>query len=187
MTNCKYFCCIFKKKTMKKLLLFSCIIISLIACTSQGTKTEKPIGFDMSGGDGRTDLYGGNISNVSLMEKFFTALNERDTATIRSLEASQNLQIYTPEGNVITSVDSNIIHLSNWFAANNPKWKINFSAANSYKDKSGKLNEWVTSGVLVTQTVDGKEVKTNDYFDAFLVNGKIQKMFITERKVTAGE
>ena len=172
---------------MKKLLLFTGIAISLIACTSQSTKTEKPIGFDMSGGDGRTDLYGGNISNVSLMEKFFTALNERDTATIRSLEASQNLQIYTPEGNVITSVDSNIIHLSNWFAANNPKWKINFSAANSYTDKSGKLNEWVTSGVLVTHTVDGKEEKLNDYFDVFVVNGKIQKMFVTQRKVTAGE
>ena len=172
---------------MKKILFGLLVTASMIACTSQSTKTEKPIGFDMSGGEGRTILYGGDTSNVSLMEKFFTALNERDTATIRSLEATENLHIYTPDGSDVTSVDSNIVNLTAWFAANNPKWKINFSAANSYKDKSGKLNEWVTSGVLVTQTVDGKEVKTNDYFDAFLVNGKIQKMFITERKLTAGE
>lgn len=172
---------------MKKILFGLLVSATMIACSTPTNKTEKPIGFDMSGGAGRTDLYGGDMANVSLMEKFFTALNERDTATIRSLEATENLHIYTPEGNDVTSVDSNIVNLSAWFAANNPKWKLNFSAANSYTDKSGKLNEWVTSGVLVTQTIDGKEVKTNDYFDDFLVNGKIQKMFITERKVTAGE
>jgi hypothetical protein len=172
---------------MKKVLLGLLVSASIFACTTQSSKTEKPIGFDMSGGAGRTTLYGGDTANVSLMEKFFTALNERDTATIRSLESTENLQIYTPEGNLVNSVDSNLVHLSTWFAANNPKWKINFSAANSYTDKQGKLNEWVTSGVLITQTVDGKEVKLNDYFDVFLVNGKIQKMFVTERKVTAGE
>ena len=172
---------------MKKLLLGLLITANLIACTSQNTKPEKSIGFDMSGGTEKIALFGGDTSNVKLIEKFFTALNERDTATIRSIEATENLQIFTPEGNVITSVDSNVVNLSAWFAANNPKWKLNFAAANSYTDKKGKLNEWVTSAALVTQTIDGKEVKTNDYFDAFIVNGKIQKMFVTERKVTAGE
>jgi hypothetical protein len=173
---------------MKKILLSIIVSASLFACATQSTKPEKqPIGFDMSGGDGRTDLYGGNPANVEIIEKFFKAHNDRDTATIRSLEASENLKIYTPEGNVVTSADSNIKSLSTWFADNNPKWKLNFSAANSYTDKSGKLNEWVTTGAQVTQTIDGKEVKYNQYFDVNLVNGKIQRMFITERKMTAGE
>ena len=163
------------------------VATSLIACTSQNAKTEKPIGFDMQGGTEKTLLYGGDTANVKIIEKFFTALNERDTATIRTLEASENLHIYTPEGNDITSVDSNILNLSAWFAATNPKWKLNFAAANSYTDKNGKMNEWVTTAALVTQTIDGKEVKLNNYFDAFLVNGKIQKMYVTERKVSAGE
>jgi hypothetical protein len=173
---------------MKKLLLSIIVSTSLFACATQSAKSEKqPIGFDMSGGAGRTDLYGGNPANVEIMEKFFKAHNDRDTATIRSLEAIENLKIYTPAGNVVTSADSNIKNLSTWFASNNPKWKINFSAANSYTDKSGKLNEWVTTGAQVTQTIDGKEVKYNQYFDVNLVNGKIQRMFVTERIMTAGE
>ena len=173
---------------MKKLLLSIIVLTSLVACTSQNAKSEKqPIGFDMSGGDERTKLYGGNPANVEIIEKFIQAHNDRDTATIRSLEASENLKIYTPEGNVVTSADSNIKNLSTWFASNNPKWKINFSAANSYTDKSGKLNEWVTTGAQMTQTIDGKEVKYNQYFDVNLVNGKIQRMFVTERKMTDGE
>lgn len=172
---------------MKKILLGTIIAASLFACNTPATKTEKPIGFDMQGGTEKTALYGGDTANVKIIEKFFTALNNRDTATIRSLEATENLQIYTPEGNVITSVDSNVLNLSAWFAANNPKWKMNFAIANGYTDKNGKPNEWVTSAAIVTQTINGKEVKLNNYFDAFLVNGKIQKMYVTERKVTAGE
>ncbi len=173
---------------MKKLLLSIIVLTSLVACTSQSAKSEKqPIGFDMSGGVVRTDLYGGNPANVEIIEKFLKAHNDRDTATIRSLEATENLKIYTPEGNVVTSADSNIKNLSTWFASNNPKWKLNFSAANSYTDKSGKLNEWVTTGAQMTMTIDGKEVKYNQYFDVNLVNGKIQKMYVTERKMTAGE
>ena len=173
---------------MKNLLLIIIVSASLFACATQSAKSEKqPIGFDMSGGEGRTDLYGGNLANVEIIEKFLKAHNDRDTATIRSLEATENLKIYTPEGNVVTSADSNIKNLSTWFASNNPKWKLNFSAANSYTDKSGKLNEWVTTGAQLTQTIDGKEVKFNQYFDVNIVNGKIQRMFVTERKMTDGE
>jgi hypothetical protein len=173
---------------MKKLLLSIIVSTTLFACATQGTKSEKqPIGFDMSGGEGKTDLYGGNPANVAIIESFFKALNDRDTASIRNLEASENLKLYTPEGNLVASADSNIKHLSDWFTSNNPKWKLNFSAANSYTDKSGKLNEWVTTGAQLTQTIDGKEVKYNQYFDVNLVNGKIQRMYVTERKMTVGE
>ena len=88
---------------MKKLLLIIIVSASLFACATQSAKSEKqPIGFDMSGGEGRTDLYGGNLANVEIIEKFLKAHNDRDTATIRSLEATENLKIYTPEGNVVT-------------------------------------------------------------------------------------
>jgi hypothetical protein len=69
----------------------------------------------------------------------------------------------------------------------NPKWKLNFAMASTLTDKNGKVSDWVTSSGTVTHTVDGKETRVNRYFDAKIVNGKIQKMFVTERKMTEGE
>jgi len=173
---------------MKKLFLGLTLMVSLMACTSQSNKTEKqPIGFDMDGGNQKTPLYGGDTLNVTLFENFIKALNNRDTATIRSLEAIENLKIFTEQGNIVTSADSNIKNLSAWFIANNPKWKLNFAVANSYTNKSGELQEWITSSGTITQTIDGKEVKSNQYFDANIVKGRIQKMYVSERKVAAGE
>jgi hypothetical protein len=69
----------------------------------------------------------------------------------------------------------------------NPKWKLNFVLTNKSIDKNGKESEWVTSGGTVTHTVDGKETTVNRYFDANIVNGKIQKMYIADRKLSEGE
>jgi hypothetical protein len=77
--------------------------------------------------------------------------------------------------------------MANYFTTMNPKWTLNFSLSNNYKDKEGKLHEWVTSSGVVTHTVDGKETKVNRYFDANIVNGKIQKMYIADRKLAEGE
>jgi hypothetical protein len=69
----------------------------------------------------------------------------------------------------------------------NPKWKLNFAMASTLIDKNGKVSEWVTSSGTVTHTIDGKETKVNRYFDANIVNGKIQKMYIADRKLAPGE
>jgi len=173
---------------MKKLLLILAISASFIACKEQSSATEKqPIGFDMASGKGRTALYGGDTSNVALFENYIKALNDRDTATLRSLEASDSLKIYIPGGEVLTSGDKYISFMANYFTNMNPKWTLNFSLANTYTDKEGKLHEWVTSSGTVTHTVDGKETKVNRYFDANIVNGKIQKMYIADRKLAEGE
>jgi hypothetical protein len=141
----------------------------------------------MAGGLGRTALYGGDTNHVVIFEKYIKALNDRDTATLRSLEASDSLKIYTPAGDVFTSGDKYISFMANYFKNKNPKWTLNFSMASTLTDKNGKVSDWVTSSGTVTHTVDGKETKVNRYFDANIVNGKIQKMYVTERVLTEGE
>ena len=39
----------------------------------------------------------------------------------------------------------------------------------------------------IVHYIDGKEVKNMDYYDALIINGKIQKMLIGRRKIVAGE
>jgi hypothetical protein len=173
---------------MKKLLLILAVSASVMACTEKSSTSEKqPIGFDMAGGSGRTALYGGDTTNVALFENYIKALNDRDTATLRSLEATDSLKIYIPGGEVLTTGDNYNNFMANYFTSMNPKWTLNFSLSNNYTDKEGKLHEWVTSSGIVTHIVDGKETKVNRYFDANIVNGKIQKMYIADRKFAPGE
>ena len=173
---------------MKKLLLILAVSASFIACTEKSSSVEKQtIGFDLAGGTGRTALFGGDTTNVTLFENYIKALNDRDTATLRSLESSDSLKIYIPGGEVLTSGDKYISFMATYFKNMNPKWTLNFALANSFKDKECKLHEWVTSSGTVTHTVDGKETKVNRYFDANIVNGKIQKMYVTERQLAPGE
>jgi len=173
---------------MKKLVLILAVSASFMACKEQSSTAEKQsIGFDMAGGSEKTALYGGDTTHVTLFENWIQALNDRDTATLRSLEASDSLKIYTPGGDVLTAGDDYKNYMATYFTNMNPKWKLNFSLANKSIDKNGKVSEWVTSSGTVTHTVDGKETKVNRYFDANIVNGKIQKMYIADRKLAPGE
>jgi hypothetical protein len=173
---------------MKKLLLILAVYVSVIACKEQSATTEKQsIGFDMAGGTERTALYGGDTTHVTLFENWIQALNDRDTAKLRSLEATDSLKIYTPGGDVLTAGEDYKNYMAKYFTNMNPKWKLNFAIANKSTDKNGKVSEWVTSSGTVTHTVDGKESKVNRYFDANIVNGKIQKMYIADRTLPQGE
>ncbi len=173
---------------MKKLLFILAVSASFMACKEESTTHEKqPIGFDMAGGTGRTALYGGDTSHVAIFENYIQALNDRDTTTLRSLESPDSLKIYTPGGDVLTSGDDYINFMAKYFTNMNPKWTLNFAMASTLTDKNGKISDWVTSSGTVTHTVDGKVTKVNRYFDANIVNGKIQKMYVTERKLTEGE
>jgi preprotein translocase subunit SecF len=173
---------------MKKLLIVLAISVSVIACKEQSATTEKqPIGFDMAGGTERTTLYGGDTTHVTLFENWIQALNDRDTAKLRSLEATDSLKIYAPNGDLLTAGQDYKNYMAKYFTNMNPKWKLNFAIANKSTDKNGKVSEWVTSSGTVTHTVDGKESKVNRYFDANIVNGKIQKMYIADRTLPQGE
>jgi hypothetical protein len=174
---------------MKKLLIILAVSVSFIACKEQSASNEKQqsIGFDMAGGTERTTLYGGDTTNVTLFENWIQSLNDRDTAKQRSLEASDSLKIYTPAGEVFTAGVDYKNHMANYYTNMNPKWKLNFAIANKSTDKNGKVSEWVTSSAIVTHTVDGKETRVNRYFDANIVNGKIQKMYIADRTLLPGQ
>ena len=173
---------------MKNLFLSFLVSTSLIACTNQNAETDKQvIGYNMSKDGNRAPIYGGDISAVKIMENWIKAHNERDLATIRSLEASENFEIISPDGRIDEGVDSQLKYLATWFTNNNPKVTIRFLIASNFTNKSGKLQQWVTSGGELIETIDGKEVKNMDYYDALIINGKIQKMLIGRRKIVAGE
>jgi len=173
---------------MKNLLLLLFVSASLIACTNQNAKTDKEvIGYDMSEYDNRVKVYGGDISAVKIMENWIKAFNERDLATIKSLEATENFKMNNPNGRIFEGRDSHLKSLPTWFTNNNPKWKMKFFIANNFTNKSGKLQQWVTSGGELIETIDGTEVKSFHYYDALIVNGKIQIITIGSRKMVAGE
>ena len=173
---------------MKKVLLSFLVAATLFACTSKTTTAEKQIiGFDQSEEGNRVDLYPGDLAGVKIVEDFVKAHNERDTATIRSLAATENFKLYGSNGMLSEGSDNHLKAIAPWFINNNPKWKLNFCISNSYTNKDGKVQQWVTSGGVLTQTVEGKEVKLNQYYDVRIVNGKIQLMYIADRKPTAGE
>ena len=142
---------------MKNLFLSFLVSASLIACTNQNAETDKQvIGYNMSKDGNRAPIYGGDISAVKIMENWIKAHNERDLATIRSLEASENFEIISPDGSIDEGVDSQLKYLATWFTNNNPKVTIRFLIASNFTNKSGKLQQWVTSGGELIETIEGK-------------------------------
>ena len=53
--------------------------------------------------------------------------------------------------------------------------------ANQFTDTKGVLNQWVTSGQDLTDTVDGEEVTLHHVHDVLFVNGKIKMIYVYER------
>ena len=45
----------------------------------------------------------------------------------------------------------------------------------------------MTGAAVVTLSIDGQDVKVNQYYDALVVDGKLRKVIVAERKLSAGE
>ena len=161
----------------------------LISCTTAPCPeaTPKAIGHEVSDDGVKIPLYSGDLSNVSIWEKYIVAHNERDLETIKSLNAVEGFKVYGPTGQVIDGADAHIEFLTSWFADANPKWKTSYLIENEFTNTKGELRQWVTSGHGVTLTVEGEEVKLGQVHDALIVDGKIQMFYVTERVLAEGE
>ena len=174
---------------MKKLILIAVTASTLFACAEQKSTTieKEVLGYDTTEDGTKTAVYAGDSSSVKILEKILIAHNERDTATIRSLQDPKLYQLLIPDGNVIEGTDNYFKILIPRFEAVNPRWDIKFIIASSFKGKNGEVQQWVTAGVVLTLSIDGQDVKVNQYYDALVVDGKLRKVIVAERKLSAGE
>jgi uncharacterized protein YacL (UPF0231 family) len=174
---------------MKKSILAVLITTVLISCTNAPCPEAAPkaIGHEVSEDGTKLPLYTGDLSTVAVWEQYIKAHNERDLETIRSLNAVEGFKAYAPNGMVIEGTDAHIEFLTAWFTDANPKWKTSYLIENEFTNKEGELRQWVTSGHALTLTVEGEEVKLGQVHDALIVDGKIQKFYVTERVLSEGE
>ena len=170
---------------MKKTFITLLVTAVLISCnTSVKTeiKTSKDsIGYEIQDDGTKVPLYGGDMSNLAVLESYIKAHNDRDLETIKSLNGDKDFKVYGPDGQVIEGSEAHLEFLANWFKEASPKWKTNYLIENELTNNKGELRQWVTSGHEVTLTVDGEEVKFGQVIDARISNGKVQ-MFL-ERKI----
>ena len=174
---------------MKKLILIAVTASTLFACAEQKSTTieKEVLGYDTTEDGTKTAVYAGDSSSVKILEKILIAHNERDTATIRSLQDPKLFQLLMADGNVAEGTDNHFKVLLPMFATVNPRWDIKFIIASSFKGKNGEVQQWVTAGAVVTLSIDGQDVKVNQYYDALVVDGKLRKVIVAERKLSAGE
>ena len=108
------------------------------------------------------------------------AHNEKDLKTIESIN-DDSFKGYPPNGDIIDGSKAHIGFLEEWFTNSSPKWRTKYMIANEFTDNKGVLNQWVTSGQDLTDTVDGEEVTVHHVHDALFVNGKIKMIYVYER------
>ena len=176
---------------MKKTFITLLVTAVLISCnTSVKTeiKTSKDsIGYEIQDDGTKVSLYGGDMSNLAVLESYIKAHNERDLETIKSLNGDKDFKVYGPDGQLIEGSEAHLEFLANWFKEASPKWKTNYLIENELTNNKGELRQWVTSGHEVTLTVDGEEVKFGQVIDARISNGKVQMFYVTQRILAADE
>lgn len=176
---------------MKKTFITLLVTAVLISCnTSVKTeiKTSKDsIGYEIQDDGTKAPLYGGDMSNLAVLESYIKAHNDRDLETIKSLNGEKDFKVYGPDGQVIEGSEAHLEFLANWFKEASPKWKTNYLIENELTNNKGELRQWVTSGHEVTLTVDGEEVKFGQVIDARISNGKVQMFYVTQRILAADE
>ena len=176
---------------MKKTFITLLVTAVLISCnTSVKTeiKTSKDsIGYEIQDDGTKVPLYGGDMSNLAVLESYIKAHNDRDLETIKSLNGDKDFLLYGPDGQVIEGSKAHLEFLANWFKEASPKWKTNYLIENELTNSKGELRQWVTSGHEVTLTVDGEDVKFGQVIDARISDGKVQMFYVTQRVLAADE
>ena len=88
-------------------------------------------------------------------------------------------------GVIVKGPEAHAAFLKQWFATSNPSWKYNYAMANDVPQSDGTVHHWVTSAYTVTDTIDGKEVVSEEFFDVRIENGKIKYILVASRAVIA--
>jgi hypothetical protein len=175
------------KKIVGICLLAALLVQSAFAAHHKpGESTKKTqVGYDTTEGV-RAPLYAGSLDTVEVWMRYMKAHDDNDLKAIREANAD-DFKAWASDGSVIENTDAQIALLTDWFATSNPKWIHKYSIANEFSDQEGKLQQWVTTGWELTETVDGKESKRQEIFDVLIADGKIKTIYIAARPINESE
>lgn len=149
-------------------------------------KKVAVIGYEISDDGEKTDLIAGDMSHIKIWVDYVEAHNQRDLDAIRKTNAD-DFEGRAPNGAIIKGPDAHIAFLEDWFASSNPQWEYNFAIANDVPQADGTVHHWVTSSYTVTQTVDGKEMVTEEMIDTRIENNKVKYILAASRLVPTEE
>jgi len=168
-------------------IALSCVQFSFAGHHESGHMNKATvIGYEISDDGKRTDLLAGDMSHIKIWVDYVEAHNQRDLDAIRKTNAD-DFEGRAPNGAIIKGSDAHIDFLEDWFASSNPKWEYNFAIANDVPQADGTAHHWVTSSYTVTQTVDGKEMVTEEMIDTRIENNKVKYILAASRLVPAEE
>ena len=123
---------------------------------------------------------------LKLDPKYVEAHNKRDLEAIDSMNAD-DFEGRAANGIIVKGPEAHAAFLKEWFATSNPSWKFNYALANDVLLADGTHQHWVTSAYTLTDTANGEEVVTEEFFDVEIENGKIKLIMVASRVVIAEE
>ena len=151
------------------LILISLWVMS-ISCVNDSS--PQVIGSSYNQDGEKSDVVAGPDNIVGVWETYIDAHNSRDVDGIRALNADV-FSAYGSAGEVVEGSDAHIEFLSQWFEANNPRWKINWAISNTGESLDGTISDYVTAGHEVTLNVDGEDITLYQVIDAMIADGKV--------------
>ena len=173
----------------KVLLSIFALLIAQTSFAGHHEKSEKAtktiIGYEILDGE-RLDIVTGKSSNVDIWVEYVEAHNKRDLECIDTINAD-DFERRAANGIIVKGPEAHAAFLKEWFATSNPSWKFNYAMANDVLQADGTHQHWVTSAYTLTDTIDGEEVVTEEFFDVEIKKGKIKTILVASRAIIAEE
>ena len=171
---------------MKKLLLFTVLLGSLISCQGPAEKGSEHllestvIGYEFNDEGEKQNLIAGDVSITETYMEFIKAHNDRDIDKIMSM-VQDSILIKTQDARLLKGKATHRQALEEWFPESNPIWTINWMVTNTVEVKDGENRHWLTTGIEITETLDNKEIKREQILDVNFVGKMIKEVSIYER------
>ena len=144
------------------------------------------IGYEISDEGEKLDIVAGDTSVIDIWVKYVEAHNARDLEAINSLNGA-DFEGRAANGIIVKGPEAHAAFLKEWFSTSDPSWRYNYAMANDVPQTDGTVHHWVTSAYTLTDTIDGEEVVTEEFFDVRIENGKIQYILVASRAVITEE
>jgi len=174
----------------KTLLGITILLLAQFSFAGHHEKSEKHsktiLGYEISEEGEKLDIVAGDASNVDIWVKYVEAHNKRDLEAIDSTNAA-DFEGRAANGAIVKGPEAHATFLKEWFATSNPSWELNYAMASDVLQTDGTHDHWVTSSYTLTDTIDGKEVASEELFDVQIEKGKIKFILVRSRVLTADE
>ena len=160
----------------KTLLIFSLIILN--SCT---TSDKQNIGYEIEESK-KVAITAGKLSSTDVIEKFFDAYNNRDLESVYALE-HDDIILYAPNGMMIEGRDKHKELSQQFLDANSiVSWDILWSVSQEIQFENKPSENWVTTTLDVTTGEGESASKVQRVVDAQIIDSRIKKVFVYERK-----